>query len=417
MAEERTVTTVAITQGERDLMLIHRLIPESEKLFVWAYTREGELLRSDYPQDELLSRAFFLLGGLERALRHDFKESGGRPFLIGSAIGMQWAVTLEKERGGQLLLVIGPVFYAPPTERQIREGLRADTKSRELAIWVSELCRRLDELPVMSYAVFTRYVLLIHNTLNRETLGLDALITGAAEQQLSPTPSRSHDRDKIYRAERAMLQMVRNGDINYQSALRGSIDLSPGVPVRGADPLRQMKISITVFTTLVCRAAMEGGLDPEIAYPLGDSYIQAAEACRDSGELSSLATAMYHDFIYRVHYLRSNPDYSHAVQKCCDYIELSLDKKLRMADLAALCGYTENYLAEKFKKETGQSVNSYIKFARVERAKVMLSSTDKSIREIAEALAFNTQNYFIQCFREVTGYTPAQYRKKFQKRG
>ena len=56
MAEERTVTTVAITQGERDLMLIHRLIPESEKLFVWAYTREGELLRSDYPQDELLSR-------------------------------------------------------------------------------------------------------------------------------------------------------------------------------------------------------------------------------------------------------------------------------------------------------------------------------------------------------------------------
>lgn len=405
-----------ITQGERDLMLIHKMIPENGRLFVWAYTQEGKLLSSDYPQDKLLGRAFSLLGGLEQALRRGRDEKENKLFLIGSPIGMQWAVTFEKERNDQLMLVIGPVFYFPPSEKQIREGMRSYTKSREQAIWAGELCKHIDELPVMSYAVFTRYVLLIHNTLNRDSLGLDALTAAGSGQDIAPSPHQSHDRDQIYRAERAMLQMVRNGDINYQSVLRGSSDLSPGVPVQGADPLRQMKISITVFTTLVCRAAMEGGLDPEIAYPLGDSYIQAAEECRDSGELNALAGAMYHDFIYRVHHLRSNPDYSHAVQKCCDYIELSLDKKLRMADLAALCGYTENYLAEKFKKETGQSVNCYIKFARIERAKVLLSSSGKSIREIAEGLAFNTQNYFIQCFREVAGYTPAQYRKKFQKR-
>ena len=56
-----------------------------------------------------------------------------------------------------------------------------------------------------------------------------------------------------------------------------------------------------VFTSLVTRAAMEGGLSPEIAYPVGDAYIQAAEDCRDSAELAVLANAMYHDFIYRVH--------------------------------------------------------------------------------------------------------------------
>ena len=123
---------------------------------------------------------------------------------------------------------------------------------------------------------------------------------------------------------------------------------------------------------------------------------------------------MYHDFIYRVHHLRSNPNYSHAIQKCCDYIELSLDRKIRTADLAALVGYTEYYLTEKFKKETGQSVSSYIRYAKVERAKVILISTEQSIREIAEALAFNTVNYFIQCFRDTTGYTPAQYRKRFR---
>ena len=123
---------------------------------------------------------------------------------------------------------------------------------------------------------------------------------------------------------------------------------------------------------------------------------------------------MYHDFIYRVHHLRVNPNYSHAIQKCCDYIELSLDRKIRTADLAALVGYTEYYLTEKFKKETGQSISSYIRYAKVERAKVLLESTDISIREMADRLSFNTVNYFIQSFRETTGYTPAQYRKKFK---
>ena len=125
---------------------------------------------------------------------------------------------------------------------------------------------------------------------------------------------------------------------------------------------------------------------------------------------------MYHDFIYRVHHLHANPDYSPAVQKCCDYIELSLDKKIRIADLAALTGYTEYYVTEKFKKETGVPLFLYIRYAKVERAKVYLESSDLSVKEIAEHLAFNTPNYFIKCFHEVTGYSPAQYRRQFKRR-
>ena len=75
-------------------------------------------------------------------------------------------------------------------------------------------------------------------------------------------------------------------------------------------------------------------------------------------------------------------------------------------------GYTEYYLTEKFKKETGMSVSQYIRHAKVKRAQVLLESTDMSVREIAENLAFNTVNYFIQSFRDTTGCTPAQYRKK-----
>ena len=407
-----------MTRAEQNLFLLHSLFPENEKLYIWCYEPDGHLVASSCPENEreLLEPPFTLFEGLEKARAHAGSEGHDRPLILGSPIGMQWAITFETERKNSLIFVIGPVFYAAPVERQLRTALRPYTHERETARWMALLCRRIGELPVMSYAIFSRYVLMVHNTLTGQQLGLDVLDHSfSAQARTTSLPETPRDRTKVYLAERAMLQMVRNGDINYQSVMQGSIRLSPGTPVQGADPLRQMKISITVFTTLVTRAAMEGGLSPEAAYALGDSYIQSAEDCRDSGELTALAHAMYHDFVYRVHHLHANPYYSHAVQKCCDYIELGSERKIRISDLAALCGYTEYYLTEKFKKETGVSVSQYIRFAKVERARVLLESTEMSVREIADKLAFNTVNYFIQSFRDTTGYTPAQYRREKRK--
>lgn len=402
-----------MTVGEQNLVFFQSLIPASEKLYMWCYDREGSFVATSCPEREraVLERAFLILDGMERLLSYARDTACSIPQIIGSPIGMQWALSYESERDRTLIFVIGPVFYAPPVESQLRAVLRTYVHGRENAVWADTLYELLPGLPVMSYAVFTRYVVIVHNMLTDQQLGLEALETGRPQDEDRADPAGSRDRSKVYMAERAMLQVVRTGDINYQNVLQNSISQSPGVPIQGQDPLRQMKTSIVVFTTLVSRAAMEGGLSPEIAYSLGDSYIQSVEDCRDSGELNALSHAMYHDFIYRVHHLRANPDYSHAIQKCCDYIELSLDRRIRAADLATLVGYTEYYLTEKFKRETGQSVSSYIRSAKINRAKMLLDASDLSVREISERLAFNTVNYFIQCFRDATGLTPAQYRK------
>ena len=404
-----------MTRGEQNLLLLQSLISRDEKLYIWCYDAEGQFVASSCPEElrGVLEQGFGILGGREKLLQYARERDNTRPRIIGSPIGMQWALSYESERSRRLLFVIGPVFYTAPTERQLRPALRPYTGSRENAAWSVELFRHLPELPVMSYAIFTRYVLLVHNTLTGQQLGLDALADGEAGHGQGPAgPVLQRDRNKIYLAERAMLQMVRNGDINYQGIFQNVVSGSPGVPIQGQDPLRQVKTSIIVFTSLVCRAAMEGGLSPEIAYALGDSYIQTAVNSNDAGELSALASTMYHDFIFRVHHLHVNPSYSPAIQKCCDYIELSLDKRIQISDLAALTGYTEYYLTEKFKKETGTPLFLYIRYAKIERAKVLLESTDLSVKELSERLAFNTVNYFIQCFRDTTGYTPAQYRKK-----
>ena len=404
-----------MTKSEQNLILLEALIPRNERLYVWCYGADGEKKGASCPGplEKALDHAFRGLGGMEKALRYAARPDSSKPQIIGSFIGMQWAVAFEKEREKSLFFVIGPVFYQKPDEKKLRESLfRAYTAQNETG-WIGELMSIAPQITVLSNAVFTRYVIMVHNTLTGQQLGLEDLSAdGAEEAKIQENPAGERNRLGIYQAEKALLDMVRQGNINYQSALQYSSGMSPGVPVEGRDPLRQMKTSVIVFTTLVSRAAMEGGLSPEVAYSLGDSYIQTAENSRDSGELSALANAMYHDFIYRVHYLHANPNYSHAVQKCCDYIELSLDRKICAADLAGLVGYTEYYLTEKFKKETGKSVSGYIRDAKIDRARAMLKATDLPVSEIANRLAFNTPNYFIQCFREVVGCTPAQYRKR-----
>ena len=404
-----------ITRGEQNLLLLESMIPSNERLYVWCYDAAGNYLSASCPDDirEPLDQAFRNLNAMPKALQYAAQADSDKPLIIGSSIGLRWAVVFESERSRELLFVVGPVTYAQPNPKQIRDSLYGQGAALERFGWIDGFLEVLGRIPVMSIAVFSRYVVMIHNTLTGQQLGLEDLSSGqVASGAIAENAAGSRDRIGVYRAEKAMLQMVRDGNIHYQSAFQYSSQLSPGVPVTGREPLRQEKISIFVFTTLVSRAAMEGGLSPEVAYSLGDSYIQAVENSRDAGELSALAQAMYHDFIYRVHHVRANPNYSHAIQKCCDYIELSLDRRIRTVDLASLVGYTEYYLTEKFKKETGKTVSSYIREAKVARARLLLESTNLSVAEISDRLAFNTPNYFIQCFKSIVGVTPSQFRKE-----
>ena len=407
--------STVVTRAEQNLALLKSLIPSGESFHIWCYTNEGQLLGCSCRGviRETLHHAFQALGAYEKMLEYTAGADHDEPRILGSSIGIQWAVTLEKERRNSVVFVLGPVVNMPVDSKRIHSALTGSYPFMNDTGWIEPLCTLIPALPVMSYAVFGRYVMLMHNVLTGQQLGMEALSAGTKlPEKRQPYEINQRNRIDIYKSEQALLDVVRRGEINYYQVLNHSSSLSPGVPVQGRDPLRQMKTSITVFTTLVTRAAMEGGLSPEIAYPLGDSYIQTAEDCRDSGELSSLAHTMYHDFIYRVHQLHMDPRHSHAIQKCCDYIELSLDRKIHAKDLAALVGYTEYYLTEKFKNETGLSVSDYVRNAKISRAKMLLQSTDLSVGDIADRLAFNSANYLIRVFRELEGCTPAAYRNR-----
>lgn len=153
--------------------------------------------------------------------------------------------------------------------RGIEEGLKYYSKLEISVAWTIQLYKALAKVPTLQNTIMNRYLLMMHYCLTGQRLELSSVNSSAAQDERLKSDAIPHDRHKIWMAEQGMLQMVRTGDLNYKQALSNSMSISAGVPVQSSDVLRQSKTSIIVFTSLVCRAAIEGGLSPEEAYSLG----------------------------------------------------------------------------------------------------------------------------------------------------
>ena len=204
--------------------------------------------------------------------------------------------------------------------------------------------------------------------------------------------------------------MVREGDRNYKKIIADAQTFFSATPANQDQPLLSAIIQSTGFVNLCIREAILAGISPDTAYGVGEGYIETITQCQSPRELQPLITAMFEDFVYRVHKHRKNPLVSPQIQSCKDYIELHPDRELKLKHLAKQVGYSEYYLSRKFNIEMGVPISTYIKQVRVERSKLMLTSTAMPIAQIADLLHFASSSHYSEAFREVTGQTPQQYR-------
>ena len=93
------------------------------------------------------------------------------------------------------------------------------------------------------------------------------------------------------------------------------------------------------------------------------------------------------------------------------FLKEHIHERLEIADICLALNYNKSYIFEQFKKATGRSVMAYFTRLKTERAKRFLRETEMSVTQIADALAFDTPNYFSKTFKKITGYTPLQYKK------
>jgi len=78
---------------------------------------------------------------------------------------------------------------------------------------------------------------------------------------------------------------------------------------------------------------------------------------------------------------------------------------------AAQLHLSPNYLADLLNKYTGKTTQEHIYLKLIDKAKSLLWSTDRSIREIAFDLGFEHHSHFTKLFKNRTGLSPRDFRR------
>ncbi|MDZ8117580.1 AraC family transcriptional regulator [Pontiella agarivorans] len=93
------------------------------------------------------------------------------------------------------------------------------------------------------------------------------------------------------------------------------------------------------------------------------------------------------------------------------YIDENLRRDIPLETLADLTGLTPTYFSDLFSRILNVRPVEFINRKRIERAQLMLGSTDLTIQEIAAECGIHSSAYFSRLFSKIAGVSPRSYRK------
>lgn len=105
--------------------------------------------------------------------------------------------------------------------------------------------------------------------------------------------------------------------------------------------------------------------------------------------------------------------YSMDIDAAVTFIRKNYSHPITIDDIIRDIPISKYHFIRLFRRIMGVTPYSYLMNYRINRSKILLRSTDKSIAEIAETCGFSDTSNFISQFKKHTGIRPTHYRKDF----
>jgi two-component system, response regulator YesN len=96
-----------------------------------------------------------------------------------------------------------------------------------------------------------------------------------------------------------------------------------------------------------------------------------------------------------------------------DYIKANYTKSLSLQNIAEKFSLSAIIISKIIKKKTGQKFNHYFNYLRIEYAKMLIASANMKITAVCEEAGYADYSYFTEKFKEFSGVSPSEYKKKY----
>ena len=172
-----------------------------------------------------------------------------------------------------------------------------------------------------------------------------------------------------------------------------------------------LKVRLCEFVGSVMDAAVLGGGDEERLNERIAGYFNDIDHIKDMQTAETWMTKIVMEtvgIVVRVHETRSKS----LIKNALKYIDENYTSPLSYREVAKQVFISPSYFLCLFKRETGLTFVDYLTAVRMDRAKQLLKSSEKSITEIAYEVGFNNSNYFSSIFKKMVGTTAKEYRAR-----
>lgn len=221
-----------------------------------------------------------------------------------------------------------------------------------------------------------------------------------------------------YSQELRLMGCIERGDLKMlEKCQQERITGSFGKLAHNMDrSVRNVCISVIALSS---RAAIRGGVNSEIAFSLCDAYIMKIEALHDLRDLQPLVEGAQLNFASMVKRLKAETaqltqNIRHPlIEKSKNYIQAHLHGKITVNEVAEKLRTNPNYLSSLFKRYEGISFSDFVMREKIALAKNLLIYSQSSYGEIAATLGFSSQSHMGKHFKQITGMTPIQFRKRY----
>jgi signal transduction histidine kinase/DNA-binding response OmpR family regulator/ABC-type sugar transport system substrate-binding protein len=127
--------------------------------------------------------------------------------------------------------------------------------------------------------------------------------------------------------------------------------------------------------------------------------------------LFSVGETLGHIEATLAHRSKLNVETQQVVRRGMAYVHARYAEQIRLKEIAAYVGLSEQHLIRSFRKEIGITPIEYLKRYRIKQAKTLLEEGNKNVTKVALEVGFSDSSYFARVFRREIGVSPSAYRR------
>lgn len=181
-------------------------------------------------------------------------------------------------------------------------------------------------------------------------------------------------------------------------------------PNKNPSKWRFLNVGVAEYTKSVCNGIFDDRESREILKLIFSEFDEKAPDYKEN--VRNLLSVFFSRNLRKG--VGSHHEYGLGFDKILPALSLiaNCEQEISVKELAAACYLNENYFRALFKKQVGCTPVEYVNGIKLERACLMLETTNLSITEISGRAGFSTISTFNRLFKSVFHKSPSEYRKE-----